>query len=967
MHAKGGLGEVLLVRDEQLNRDLALKLLPQDHDTNPDSRRRFLVEAQVTAQLEHPGIVPVHGLGQADDGRPCYAMRFIQGESLQEAIRAFHKADKPGRDPGERRLAFRQLLTQFITVCKTLAYAHSRGVLHRDLKPANIMLGKYGETLVVDWGLAKRIVGGESFAVGDEESESGSDRSEDAVATGDGLRTATGDVIGTPAYMSPEQARGESLGPASDIYSLGATLYVVLTGVAPIEAENGHEQLAKAREGDFRAPRQRKKDVPLTLERICLKAMALRLEARYGSVLELAEDVEHWLADEPVAAYPDPWPGRLRRWGRRHRALVTALAAALMVGLLGLGAGLIVVTGLNRRLDLANADLDARNADLVRANAKERQARERAQKVLGYFVDTFRRPDPSQDGEQVTVVEVLKRKAKELPGDADLDPLMRGALLVTIGQTYVGLGLPHQAVDALKQGLALYRDRLDSQNSDVLDVMNDLAEAYRSAGRLAEAVVIHEEILKVRKTKHGPEHHATLTSMNNLAVVYRKAGRLAEALALSRDTLELLKATLGPDHPNTLSAMNNLALAYGDAGRLSDALPLLEETLTREKAVLGPDHPNTLSSMNNLALMYKDLGRLADAILLLEETLKLKKAKLGPDHPSTLASMSNLGLAYQDAGRLSDALPLLEKTLTLERAKLGREHPDTLGAMNNLASAYLDAGMLAEGVALCEEALRLIKAWLGPEHPLTLKAMNNLATGYHDSGRLTETIALFEETLKLTKARWGPEHPGTLLSMNNLALAYKDAGQLPQALLLFKETLDLRRAKLGPEHPETLRTVCNLAELLQRQGKLTEAEALFRDLVSRRKTLSRSHRVSALSLAGLGAVLIEQGRPEEAEPFLRECLEVRREVLPKGHRLVADTEVLLGRCLTALGRYTEAEPLLLSGYETLKTAQAAPTALRTAMERIIQLYEAWSKPGHAAQWRAQLEPLIQKLDRPWEN
>jgi WD40 repeat protein/tRNA A-37 threonylcarbamoyl transferase component Bud32 len=343
LHARGGLGEVYVAEDVELHRLVALKEIQDEHADNPTSRSRFLLEAEITGGLEHPGIVPVYGLGHYPDGRPYYAMRFIKGDSLQQAIGRYHGSPTTVA-PSERAVAFRKLLGRFVAVCNAVAYAHSRGVLHRDLKPANIMLGKYGETLVVDWGLAKPLTETEASR----EAQSSVLRPHSASASAD---TIAGSALGTPQFMSPEQAAGrlDELGPASDVYSLGATLYALLTGKAPFSDADVIRVLQKVEHGEFPAPRQVRSEVPAPLEAICLKAMARRPTDRYPSPRELADDLEHWLADEPVGALREAWTVRAGRWARRHRTAVTATAAALVVAVVGLLTATLLLTAANER------------------------------------------------------------------------------------------------------------------------------------------------------------------------------------------------------------------------------------------------------------------------------------------------------------------------------------------------------------------------------------------------------------------------------------------------------------------------------------------------------------------------------------------------------------------------------------------------------------------------------------------
>jgi serine/threonine protein kinase/tetratricopeptide (TPR) repeat protein len=342
VEGKGGLGTVWAAYDYHLGRYVAIKELRPEVADQAGVLKRLRVEACVTAGLEHPAIVTVHEY-RPEEGMPYYVMRLVHGRTLAEVIRDYHRLPA-GAAAGERRILLHQLLKAFTTICEAVAYAHARGVVHRDLKPHNVVLGEFGETVVLDWGLAKRGAsagsggGGVSVRVrGGPEIEGGasltviSGETVDHVPAEEGL-TQPGQVMGTPAYMPPEQAEGQidRLGPASDVYALGAILYELLTGRPPYEG-SALEVLLQVRQGPPPRPLQVQRGIPPALEAVCLRAMARQPPERYPTARDLARDVERWLADEPVSAYREPWPVRLGRWRRRHRPLVAGILTFLVL------------------------------------------------------------------------------------------------------------------------------------------------------------------------------------------------------------------------------------------------------------------------------------------------------------------------------------------------------------------------------------------------------------------------------------------------------------------------------------------------------------------------------------------------------------------------------------------------------------------------------------------------------------
>jgi serine/threonine protein kinase len=651
-HARGGLGEVHVARDEELRREVALKRLQPVHARNPKSRRRFLREAEITCRLEHPSVVPVHALGHDADGSPFYAMRFVQGETLHEAIRRFHAAEPSGRDPSERRLALRQLLARMVAVCNTVAYAHSRGIVHRDIKPSNILLGPYGETLVVDWGLAREVAAQESGIQAPSAEPGPGEAASPESAPHD--PTPQGAVVGTPAYMSPEQAEGrwDLLGPASDVYSLGATLYVLLTGQAPFQAGQVGEVLEKVKEGHLIPPRQRNKDIPRALEAICLKAMARRPEARYHTALHLAADLEHWLADEPVSAYRERLPARLARWGRRHKTSVASSAVLLLTAVVALSIGLVLVGQANSRTK-EQRDLAQRNAD-------------KAEAINRFLVnDLIREAAPEQNpaDKQITVAAALEEASRKIGSAFEEQPEIEASLRLTIGNALRSLGRNAEAEPHLTKALDLHRRLSGPEHPDTLNAQRDLAGVLLQLKKLPLAAELLQDNLKASRKVFGPEHPLTLKTLNSLAVYHWRRGELAKAEELYRQVLNDRRRILGREDADTLDSMSNLGVLLLVRSQRERALPILRDAWEGLRQLSGRENPRTLTVRFMLAEALRAGANRDDAEPLYREVWEARCRVLGPDHQDTLLVLDRLVRLLRQRGQAATAQTFLRETI----------------------------------------------------------------------------------------------------------------------------------------------------------------------------------------------------------------------------------------------------------------------------------------------------------------
>jgi serine/threonine protein kinase/lipopolysaccharide biosynthesis regulator YciM len=948
----GGMGTVWVAEQiEPVRRKVALKLIKPGMDSS-SVLARFEQERQALALMDHPNIARVLDGGLTDHGRPFFVMEYVKGMPLTKYC-------------DDAKLSVTERLQLFVQVCQAVQHAHQKGVIHRDLKPSNILVAPYdGRPVpkVIDFGLAKAM---------------------QQPLTEHTLHTAHGAVLGTPLYMSPEQAQLNNLDvdTRSDLYSLGVLLYELLTGTTPLERRRFQEaawdeirRLIREEEPPLPSARlsssatlpslaacRQVEPAGLTrlvrgeLDAIVMKALEKDRNRRYETANGFAADVQRFLAGEPVQAVPPSAAYRLRKFTRKHRAALTTAAVIVLL----LVAGVAVSTWQAVRATAAEADaLKAQREEAAQAE-KERQANaaanaaaaaaqlanEQAQKrleqlrktndvLLSVFADLDNRQvkDGTEPLEAVLAKRLLKAAA-ELEGEALGDPLMVAGLQARLGLTLVHLGYPREALPLLVKARDTTRAGLGDDHPQALDCANSLASAYRAVGQMDRAAAILEDLVERNAARHGADDRATLNFMVNLATVYQDAGKSALAAPLLEKAVKLCRARLGDDDPQTVTAVNNLATLHCDLGRADLALPLLRDALERTRTGLGDDHPKTLQSASNLAVAHRVAGQLDLAESLFQDTLKRGKAVLGVDHPDMVTLMNNLALVYLDAGKMDLALPLYVDALKLSRDRLGAAHPRTLGSLNNLADAYQAAGKRDLALPLLEEAAPLSRAKLGADHPTTLVILNSLAQCYRSAGKLDLALPLAEEVLKRRQAALGADHPSTLTGTSSLATMYLAAGKLDLALPLLEETLRLRKARHGADHPATFTSMNNLAMAYQDAGKLDLALPLLEQTLKLRTArLGADHPDTLVSMNNLGMAYASTGKLDLAVPMLKECLERTATVLGANHPDTLARMNNLAMAYNANYDWAQALPLLEKSLQLSKAALGAdhPQTLTTA-------------------------------------
>ncbi len=865
-YAKGGLGEVFVARDEELHREVAVKQIQHRHADNLSSRQRFVLEAEITGGLEHPGIVPVYGLGSYADGRPYYAMRFIRGDSLKEAIERFHGPKLKPVSEAERSLELRGLLGRFIDVCDAIDYAHSRGVLHRDLKPGNIMLGKYGETLVVDWGLAKTADSPEVQAALGESALRPS--------SGSGSGTLMGSAIGTPQFMSPEQAAGrlDQLGPASDVYSLGATLYCLLTGKTAFEDNDLSTVLRKVESGDFPAPRAIDASVPAALEAACKKAMALAPADRYKSPRALAADIEHWMADEPVSAYQEPKGERIARWMRRHRAWTQSIGAALvLVAIVATVASLLIAQS-SREEAAAHQEAERQRQEAVRGFQAARSA------VNDYFTEVSENKLLDVPGLQPLRKELLQTALGYyqdfLKQHAD-DPTLADDVGLTwyrVGRIEYKIGRQSDAHAAMQKALAIQEPRSRAGSGESLADLPPvaaLADTYNALGDLAQETTDLDQArqwftkgrdlrkhLADAKPADVPLLRKLANSDNNLAVVDGKRGELAEAKR-EYAAANGQRQKLVDEHPDDLQLRRDLAQGQYNFGvLLRDSRDYANARDTFLKAVdafgqLNKKQPEKIEVRRELAVARRVLGDCLqklgqnDAALASYEQARQIAEPLARQNPfltqlrADVAAIDlGVGQVKAQAGDTAAAIAQFQRTrgilepLTEEDPEVTAYRIDLANCLGSLVELQLGAGRLADARGTLDEA-RAVRTTLVKDLTDDLDMRRGLG------------VALDELAVVLWQLN---DHDGAIKTAAEATAELRTA---------FDKSVDLPRFRA-----DLSRHYGNLAALNRQSGKLGAAAAAAFE----RRKLWRDNPAELYAVAGDLALTANAAAKQSAQP-----------------------------------------------------------------------------------------------------
>jgi eukaryotic-like serine/threonine-protein kinase len=753
---EGGMGQVWLAEQTSpFRRQVAIKFL-RAGIFNDSLLQRFEWERQSLAMMDHPAIAKVFEGGSTPEGEPYLVMEYVPGLPITDYCDA-------------KKLTIPERLQLFIRACEGVQHAHQKSIVHRDLKPANILVVEidgHAMPRVIDFGLAKTL------ALIDDETV---------------LHTQIGSLLGTPAYMSPEQADsgGEDVDTRTDVYSLGVVLYVLLTGFLPFDVKGKptHEVLRLLREQDPPRPSTKmetEKDAASQaaargtgpdqlravlkgdLGWIVMKALEKDRDRRYQTPLELAADIRRFLDNEPIVARPVSAAYQLKKYVRRH-LVGTAFAVAMV---------LVVAT------------FTFMQARQLRRTTRER---DRADRVTEYMASMFKVSDPGEArGNTITAREVLDKASKDIDSGLAQDPELQAQMMVLMSRVYGSLGLYPRSETLARQAVTVRNRVLGPEHPQTLEAMDALESAISRQRKTEEAVKLEREMLAIRRRVLGNDDPNTARSMVRLAWSLQEEGRYAEAEALQRPALDIQRRVLGPEHQDTLVTMKGLAISLEMTGRLDEAEKLIRNALEIRRRVLGNDHPDTVTFMQDLAFTLEKEGRYPEAERLVREIVNIRRRVLGNDHPQTAYSMSSLALTivYQGPGRYPEAEKLFREAAEVNNRVLGGDHPQTVQSMNNLAFTLMEEHRYRDAEILLRKVVDVEGRVSGKPLPpdVVPSTLTGLGMTLAHEGHYAEAEKWMREGIEKAVHNLGPESPDTAEAVYGLACTEALSGR-PNAAL----------------------------------------------------------------------------------------------------------------------------------------------------------------------------------------
>lgn len=865
----GGIGEVWLAKDPSLKRDVALKRFRADREVDEDTKRRLVKEAQITGQLEHPNIVPVHELDQMEDGSPYYTMKLLRGQTLSQHIQEHHKLKRDGQDS---MLSLYELLNIFVDVCNAVAYAGARGIVHRDLKPANIMLGGFGEVLVLDWGLATLVDRSET----DEEMEPVTLQS-----NLDPVQTLEGQIVGTPAYMAPEQAAGRigQIDQRTDVYGLGAVLYAILLGKTPHRGQQTGNTardtitlLKRIVDGPTPRPRTVDPTIPAALDAISAKAMERSRSDRYQTATEIAQDIKRWMADEPVSAYTEPWTDRAQRWFRKHRTLAQSIViGVVLTAVVSIFAAFMINEARKRE---ANAHAETAAARLVALDHFQR-TRKMVDELLTGLSDGLLNLPETQDFREELLAYAEEEYAKLVAETSD-----DAALQYELTQVYIRLGDVRRLLndDSAEESYLEAIKRLnatDGQTLEVARVNNKLGLWYTADGRHDDAAERFELVLDALK-ETAPQNGDDFESARIRAAALSNRGNLFSRTAHSEEakqSLEQSESDWRQIVEQTRELNDRFALAqsrmvlgehHQQTGKLAESIEKLEQAISDFAALVAMDEDEP-SYVQGLADGYLTLSAAQYLLGQTEKQIESSRAAIReydaliatrPDVPvyreNRTAAATDLAQALYFKGRMSDAFEAARSSLH-DASLLADSYPhiprytvSRVYALMTLAQIVRDFGNFEDATGDMQDAIdlctALIELWPNESGYFRLRGvcLSNLGT----IGLLTDQVESARQLFEQARADFAAAlklAPDAHLARDGLAWALTYLGdalhrldRTGEASAAYKAAIALRGEAIDKSPNELaneawLLLTCRDVELRNATQALASAELAIND------------------------------------------------------------------------------------------------------------------------------------------